>query len=440
MSTATQLFLQVLLTVLAANAYHMVAFSGWFVILLLAMIVIANGLPLFYGKDMPTFRLRICAHGHRCLKAFAISLPFTIAIQIPLLIFFAEGSWLSWLLSVAICVIVEAVLFWNGMICVYASSVQLGIRHRALGVLLGLVPIANLIMLFQILKITGDEIDFEVEKFRLEEGRKDQFLCKTKYPILLVHGICYRDNPYLNYWGRIPKTLEKNGAVVYYGEHPSALSIADSAQILADRIALIVRNSGCEKVNIIAHSKGGLDCRYAMDQLGISQYVASLTTINTPHRGCVFADELLDKVPTKIQDKIVSTYNNTLRQLGDPNPDFMAAVQDLTSSHCQIFDAQTSLPEGVFCQSVGSLLHNRAIGGFPFNLTYRYVKNFDGPNDGLVGEDSFAWGERYRLITIPGKRGVSHMDITDLPMENIPGFDVREFYVQLVSDLKSRGL
>ena len=440
MSTAYQILWQVILTVIAANSYPLIYLSLWFAGIVPLIIVIANTLPIFYMKNMPTFQLRICAHGNRCLTAFVISLPISIAIQLYI-------GWQWWtfrllhrILCVAVCVIVEAILFWNGMISVYASSVQLGIRHRAVGILLGLVPIANLVMLGKILRITGNEIRYEQKKYAMEEGRKDQYLCKTRYPILLVHGVFFRDNPYLNYWGRIPKTLQKNGAQVYYGEHPSALSIADSAQILADRIALIVQNTGCEKVNIIAHSKGGLDCRYAIQNLGIGKYVASLTTVNTPHRGCLFADNLLEKVPQKIQSRIAATYNHTLKQLGDPDPDFMAAVTDLTSSHCKKFDAETPQPEGIYCQSIGSLLNHRSKGSFPFNLFYRYVRQFDGPNDGLVGEESFAWSQRYQLLTTQDKRGISHMDIIDLTRENLPEFDAREFYVQLVSDLKKQGL
>lgn len=36
-------------------------------------------------------------------------------------------------------------------------------------------------------------------------------------------------------------------------------------------------------------------------------------------------------------------------------------------------------------------------------------------------------------------RGVSHIDIIDLNRENIPGFDVREFYIKLVNELKEMG-
>ena len=441
MSVGLQLLLQAAFTIIAANCIPLQSFGGVAIYLALPLTIVANLLPIFYMKHKPTFQLRILSHGHCCLIAFLISLPFSVATQLYYAWHAISGnSTLNWcLVSIAVCVIVEAVLFWNGMISVYASSVQLGIRHRAVGILLGLVPIANLIMLVRIIQITGKEIRYEQEKYALEQGRKDQFLCKTRYPILFVHGVFFRDNHYLNYWGRIPKTLQKNGAEVYYGEHPSALSIADSAQILAERIEKIVRNTGCGKVNIIAHSKGGLDCRYTIHNLGVGKYVASLTTVNTPHRGCLFADHLLEKVPRKIQMKIARTYNSTLKQLGDPDPDFMAAVRDLTSAHCTEFDAQTPPPEGILCQSIGSLLNQRSRGTFPFNLFYRYVKRFDGPNDGLVGADSFAWGGNYQMITTEDKRGISHMDIIDLTRENLPEFDVREFYVQLVSDLKQRG-
>ncbi len=79
-------------------------------------------------------------------------------------------------------------------------------------------------------------------------------------------------------------------------------------------------------------------------------------------------------------------------------------------------------------------------GQFPLNLFYPFVRHFDGDNDGLVGESSFAWGDRYILLRPKGKRGISHADMTDLNQQDVPGFDVREFYVQLVARLKEQGL
>lgn len=72
------------------------------------------------------------------------------------------------------------------------------------------------------------------------------------------------------------------------------------------------------------------------------------------------------------------------------------------------------------------------------NMSYHFVKHFSGDNDGLVSTDSFAHG-KYTYLTVKGKRGISHADIVDMNRENIDGFDVREFYVQLVAELKQKG-
>jgi triacylglycerol lipase len=96
--------------------------------------------------------------------------------------------------------------------------------------------------------------------------------------------------------------------------------------------------------------------------------------------------------------------------------------------------------EGIVCNSIGSKLNQAASGKFPLNFSYHLVKHFDGANDGLVGEQSFRWGENYTFVTVPGKRGISHGDMIDLNRENIPGFDVCEFYVRLVNNLKRQGL
>ena len=55
----------------------------------------------------------------------------------------------------------------------------------------------------------------------------------------------------------------------------------------------------------------------------MDKYVASLTTINTPHRGCIFVDNLLTKISVNVQNKIANAYNTSLKKLGDKNPKFM---------------------------------------------------------------------------------------------------------------------
>ena len=133
-------------------------------------------------------------------------------------------------------------------------------------------------------------------------------------------------------------------------------------------------------------------------------------------------------------------YNAAMKKLGDQHPDFMAAVRDLTAERCVERNPRMPYPEDIYCQSVGSKLNHAGNGKFPLNFTYHLVKYFDGPNDGLVSEKSFRWGQDYTFLTVNGKRGISHGDMIDLNRENIPDFDVREFYVQLAAGLKRRGL
>ena len=395
-------------------------------------------------------RVRICNFGRIMLKLFCFT---TVILSIYLLLGFfgLYQTWFGgpaglkqqtsyWLIRLGIVILLENIIFWTGIITVYLTSEQLGIRWRVLGVVCGWIPVVHLIMLHVIIKITDQEVKMEKMRAKRNKKRAKQEICRTKYPLLMVHGVFFRDFEHLNYWGRIPEELEKNGARIYYGNHNSASAVRDSAEQLAARVHEIIDKTGCEKVNIIAHSKGGLDSRAMIALTDAAPYVASLTTINTPHRGCQFADYLLNKIPAKQQKAVEKAYNAGAAKLGDVNPDFLAAVHDLTFENCEKLNEEIVDDPNIFYQSVGSKLNKPMSGRFPLNFTYPLVKYFDRANDGLVGEESFPWGKNYQFLTVEGKRGISHGDVIDLNRENIPGFDVREFYVQLVADLKNKGL
>ena len=397
-------------------------------------------------KKIIDLRLKICNLGCILLKIFCITTLFSILYLVLGYmgkignIGNLKDDLTFWIINTIIIIVIENIFFWIGIILVYLTSKQLGIKIRILGVLFGMLPILNIIMLFIIIKTSSKEVKFENEKYYLNKKRKQDQICKTKYPILLVHGVFFRDFKYFNYWGRVPKELEKNGATIFYGAHNSAASVENSAIELENRIKQIIKETGCEKVNIIAHSKGGLDSRMAIARGNISKNVASLTTISTPHRGCEYADYLLNIIPKKQFEKVKNTYNRVAEKLGDIDPDFESAVKDLTTKNCKLNEEKMISVDGIYCQSVGSKLNNLISAQFPLNCTYNLVKYFDGPNDGLVGEKSFEFGEKYTFLTTEGKYGISHGDMIDLNRKNLDGFDVREFYVQLVADLKNRGL
>ena len=416
--------------------------------------------PDVYGKDIREGRVRQLWFGNiqltLFLEALVISIIYTylelfrfhmvndtgtslsqLVIDGNEVLFTA--SWKRIVAHIIVASVFLSITFWIGIIRIYLTSIQLGIKHRIIGILFGLVFPVNIVVLIIMLRITQKEVMFENDKALLNEKRRQEQICATKYPVLLLHGVFFRDFKYLDYWGRIPKELMTNGCRIFYGEQQSAAPVEVTGREVARKIEEIVKVTGSPKVNIIAHSKGGLDARCAMSDPEIAKHVASLTTINTPHRGCDFADYLLDKIPEKIQKTVAGGYNTALHRMGDYNPDFIGACRDLTASACRDFNERIKDPQGVYIQSYGSILKKARGGRFPLNMTYRYVGIFDGKNDGLVATDSFPWGHEFHMLEAPGMRGISHGDMIDLNRENIPGFDVREFYVGLVADLKKKG-
>lgn len=426
----------------AANVYLLTELADIGLVLplpgCLALFLFVNIKPCF--RKVNGAKNQRIRKGAALLEAFLIAAAVSVILLLAGILAFDDITARTLVINSVIAVILLAVAFWNGMIRIFLNSSQLGVKWRAIGAACGFIPIVNVIVLMKMIRIASGESRFESEKLAMNEQRSDEQICKTRYPLLLVHGVFFRDFEHFSYWGRIPAELERNGAVIYYGKQQSALSVADSAAELAKRIEEIVTETGCEKVNIIAHSKGGLDSRYAISKLGSDRYVASLTTVNTPHRGCKFAEYLLSKAGEKLKKTVSGTYNAAARRLGDTEPDFIAAVTDLTASACEALNADCPDKAGVVYRSIGSRSVKASSGRFPLNLSYLLVDHFDGPNDGLVSVDSMVWGESFEEYKPAGMRGITHGDMIDLNRENIDGFDVREAYVKLVAALKSRGL
>lgn len=329
--------------------------------------------------------------------------------------------------------------FLVGFIRTAIGSKQIKLTDYIFLLIFWWIPIINIILIYRFYKKAKMEYIFETDKLELENARAENEICKTKYPIVMVHGIFFRDWQLMNYWGRVPASLIRNGASVYYGNQQSARSIPDSAEELKQAVMKIIAETGAEKVNIIAHSKGGLDTRYAISSLGLDKYVATLTTINTPHGGCDMVDYLLGKVSPKMCDWIARRYNSIFTVLGDKAPDFMAGIKDLSPVHLKELESRMIDSPDVSYRSCMSCMKSVFSTSFlPLNIGYLTVKKLNGANDGLVWVESAKHGT-FRMVKASGMRGISHGDTIDLFRENIEGYDVREFYTNLVAELKQQG-
>ena len=79
-----------------------------------------------------------------------------------------------------------------------------------------------------------------------------------QYPVILAHGIVAHDRESgILFWGRIPATLREKGIPVFFGNTDSWGGYESNAELLRAAVEKTLRETKKEKVNIIAHSKGG---------------------------------------------------------------------------------------------------------------------------------------------------------------------------------------
>src|SRR5229473_2491236 len=114
---------------------------------------------------------------------------------------------------------------------------------------------------------------------------------RLRHPVILAHGMLGFDEIAVagrrhHYFRKITDALSGVDAKFHTPRVPAAAPIA----VRAEQLRALVDELPGERVNVIAHSMGGLDARYAISRLGLRDRVASLVTIGTPHQGTPVAD------------------------------------------------------------------------------------------------------------------------------------------------------
>jgi Palmitoyl protein thioesterase len=110
----------------------------------------------------------------------------------------------------------------------------------------------------------------------------------TKLPVLLIHG--YMEDAAV--WNKWVELLKKDGIAVYpitfKQSDDKCGSSAEHAKELSNIIGQIKDETGQNKVNIVGHSKGGLDARVYL--ANDTKDVANLIMIGTPNAGSPLAE------------------------------------------------------------------------------------------------------------------------------------------------------
>ncbi|GHU23650.1 hypothetical protein FACS1894164_08520 [Spirochaetia bacterium] len=257
---------------------------------------------------------------------------------------------------------------------------------------------------------------------------------KLRYPVVLVHGIMAHDRKGLiDFWGRIPDILRDNGVDLYFGNTDAWGTYESNAAILKTTVETVLTETGAEKVNIIAHSKGGIDSRFMIWRYDFGNTVASLTTISTPHHGAELADYILDKdiVHTDFVKKIWEVLGE---MWGDSNPEMYRVGNQLTTEHMKEFNKIVIPDEDVYYQSYYTTMRD-ASDDLWLSETYKYIYSVSGDNDGIVSARSATWSDHITLI--PG--GISHHEIIDVKKTKISGIEIPDIYLELAVHLYELG-
>lgn len=266
----------------------------------------------------------------------------------------------------------------------------------------------------------------------------------TKYPILMVHGMGFRDHDRLCYWGRIPKMLEKNGARVYFGRQDSNGSVESNARQIETALNKLLAETGADKVNIIAHSKGGLEARYLISTMGYGDRVASLTTLSTPHNGSKTVDKLL-RFPEPVVRVGCKAVDLWFGILGDKSPDTFGAVNTFRTSAAEKFNRENPDDPRVYYQSYAFVM-NKAFADITMCIPWFVVHCIEGDNDGLLPPEAVKWTNFRGVYRGQGRRGISHCDEVDMRRHRLSVQsganaldDITQLYLDIAADLKSRG-
>ena len=258
---------------------------------------------------------------------------------------------------------------------------------------------------------------------------------KTKYPIVLVHGIMLKDILCIKAFGKIEKVLSEAGEAVYTSNHDGLGTIEDNASQLKRFINEILEKENTDKVNVIAHSKGGLDTLYMINSLNMGEHVASVTFLCTPHKGSVIADKIF-ALPRIVKGTLAFWLNFWYQIFGDENPNALKVCEQLCTKPEGISAIDSGANTGIFMQSFSANMEKPGddfIMGIP-HMIHRYCSG--SVTDGMVSADSSMFGLYRGHAT---DFSISHSQIVDFMAKKSHKEKIYGFYLEICRELSEMG-
>jgi triacylglycerol lipase len=286
---------------------------------------------------------------------------------------------------------------------------------------------------------------------------------RKAYPIVLAHGLDgFKNIGPLEYYYGVPEALRADGHDIWVAQVDAYNSSEVRGAELQTFVESVLMQTGADKVNLICHSQGALDCRYVASNIG--SHVGAVVNIAGPNRGDPVADVATQALPGPTQDAVaalLSLFGGVIDG-GAGNQNAKAAIDALSSAGAAAFSAAHPDDPRVAYYSIAGRT-NKALGDqdcgtatpVPFISRYdQYVSNvnpllsatagiinssFTPPptNDGLVTVASAKWGVFLGCIPADHLEEIGQIG-GQAPDPGNP-FDHVLFYRQLATWLVERG-
>lgn len=275
-----------------------------------------------------------------------------------------------------------------------------------------------------------------LSKLQLDEFPEPEIV-NLNHPVLLCHGYgaiasLVKPSPLYD----VSMLLRSHHVLSFAPNIVPYAKIETRAHGWVNLINRIVEEKNFEKLNIVAHSMGGLDIRYALAKLDIAPKVASFTTVCTPHHGTSLA-ELTLRTPDAIRDKLA----DFLDWMGEriyphTKSDSVGSAVQLTRRYV----TEEFNPEIEDVPDIPYYSYSSAVGKGttePIKVMGRYQNNHifeqEGLNDGMVSVESSKWGEHIKTAKL------SHLEQMHVRIKNDREEEYQAFWLDVVQMLEEKG-
>lgn len=229
--------------------------------------------------------------------------------------------------------------------------------------------------------------------------------------------------------------LREHGVIAFAPNIAPYVSLETGSAAWTRVIGKVIKMTSSKKINIIAHSMGGISLRHAIHTMDLDAVVSSLTTVASPHHGASLAEMAIETPKTALETFISISDKVGNAIYPDIQSDIQGAMHQLTRDYMTTFNSENPDSEQVTYYSVSAATGKGTASNIGMLLTpyNRYIHTREGINDGFVSEKSAHWGEHIGCINL------SHLEQVKLKLSKnkIPVWE--KLWMDIVKRLSEDG-